>query len=78
MASAEGDQWSDPKGEFLSAVHAAPVYALFGKKGLGTEVMPEVNHPIGHTIHYHIRTGEHAITPYDWQQYMQFAHEQWK
>jgi len=78
VASAEGDQWSDPKGEFLSAVNAGNVYALFGKKGLETDTMPPVNHPVGNTIRYHIRSGKHAVTLYDWQQYLQFADMQWK
>jgi hypothetical protein len=77
VASAAGDLWSDPKGEFLSAWHAGEVYSLFGKKGLGTDKMPPVEHPIGNTIHYHIRTGKHDITLYDWQQYINFAKEQW-
>lgn len=77
VASAAGDLWSDPKGEFLSAWHAGEVYSLFGEKGLGTDMMPPVNHPIGNTIHYHIRTGMHDITLYDWKQYLQFAREQW-
>jgi hypothetical protein len=78
IASAEDDQWSDPQGEFLSAVHAAPVYALFGKTGLGTDSMPPVNHPVGHRIAYHIRTGAHDITLYDWKQYIKFVRKQWK
>ena len=78
IASAEGDQWSDPKGEFLSAVNAGKVYALFGKKGLGTDIMPPVNHPVGNTIRYHIRSGKHAVTLYDWQQYLSFAEMQLK
>ncbi len=73
VASAEEDQWADPKGEFLGARHAEPVYALFGKKGLATEGMPAVNQPVGETVRYHIRTGKHDITAYDWQQYMAFA-----
>src|SRR6185312_1370340 len=77
VASADNDQWSDPKGEFLSAVHAAPVYALFGKQGLGTNKMPGVNHPVGYRVAYHIRTGKHDITLYDWEQYIHFAKEQW-
>lgn len=78
IASAAGDLWSDPHGEFLSAWHAGEVYRLFGKKGIGTNKMPPVNQPVGHTIRYHIRTGKHDITLYDWKQYIQFAKEQWK
>lgn len=78
VASAENDQWSDPKGEFLSAVYTSPVYALFGKQGLGTDKMPAVNHPVGHRVAYHIRTGKHDITLYDWEQYIHFAKEQWE
>ena len=32
IASAEDDKWADPKGEFLSGIHASPVYNLFGKE----------------------------------------------
>jgi hypothetical protein len=78
IASATGDLWSDPKGEFLSAVNADKVYALFGKKGLGTDTMPPVNHSVGNTIRYHIRSGKHAVTLYDWQQYVAFADMQLK
>jgi hypothetical protein len=78
VASAVDDAWADPKGEFLSAKNAEPVYALFGKKGLGVTEMPPINQPVGETIHYHIRTGGHGITLYDWQQYIAFANRQFK
>lgn len=78
VASALDDAWADPKGEFLSAKNAEPVYALFAKKGLGVTEMPPVNQPVGETIRYHIRTGEHGITLYDWQQYLTFADQQFK
>jgi hypothetical protein len=74
VASAQADTWADPRGEFLSAKHAEPVYALFGKKGLGVADMPPVDQPvIGDAIAYHMRTGKHDITPYDWAQYLNHA-----
>ncbi len=73
VASAADDLWADPRGEFLSAKNAEPVYHLFGLKGLETDDMPAVDHPVGDTIGYHIRTGKHDATAYDWQQYLAFA-----
>jgi hypothetical protein len=35
--------------------------------------MPKVNQPVMGTIGYHIRTGEHDVTLYDWQRYLDFA-----
>ncbi|MCX6953313.1 MAG: acetylxylan esterase [Verrucomicrobia bacterium] len=73
VASASEDLHADPKGEFLAAKFAEPVYALYGKKGLGVAAQPPVDHPVGETIGYHLRTGKHDITPYDWAQYLDFA-----
>jgi hypothetical protein len=78
VASASEDWWADPKGEFLGAKNAEPVYALFGKKGVGVTDMPPVDHPVGETIRYHIRTGKHDFTLYDWQQYLDFANKQFE
>jgi hypothetical protein len=73
VASAEEDRWADPRGEFLGAKHAVPVYALFGKQGVGVDDMPSVDQPVGETVRYHVRTGAHSQTAYDWAQYLDFA-----
>lgn len=73
VASAEEDLWADPNGEFLSAKHASPAYELFYKKGVGVETQPELNQPVGNYIGYHIRTGKHDVTDFDWEQYLNFA-----
>ncbi len=73
VASASEDRWADPRGEFLSAHGAEPVYRLLGKKGLGTDEPPPVGKAIGATIGYHLRPGKHALTDYDWLRYLDFA-----
>ncbi|MHA1179356.1 MAG: family 43 glycosylhydrolase [Alphaproteobacteria bacterium] len=73
VASAEQDIWCDPKGEFLAAIHADPVYRLFGLTGIDAKEQPRVNTPVGDFIGYHIRTGKHNVTDYDWKAYLDFA-----
>ena len=78
VASATEDLWADPRGEFLSALHAEPIYGLFGLPGVGVKQMPSAETPVGETIGYHLRTGKHDITAYDWQQYLTFADRHFK
>jgi hypothetical protein len=74
VGSADQDLWADPHGEFLACLHASPVYERLGVKGLCVKSMPGLEQPVqkGH-ISYHIRSGKHDLTEYDWQRYMDFA-----
>ncbi|MDH5610017.1 MAG: acetylxylan esterase [Cyclobacteriaceae bacterium] len=79
VASAEEDQWADPRGEYLSLYHASEVYKCYGESGIGSDEMPGVNAPLrAGSMGYHIRTGAHDLTGYDWAQYLEFADYHWK
>ena len=74
VTSADKDLWADPRGEFLACKHADPVYRLLGVGGLGADRMPGLDQPVQDgAIGYHIRSGRHALTEYDWQRFMDFA-----
>jgi hypothetical protein len=73
ISAAAGDLWSDPKGMFLAAKAAEPVYRLFGTDGLGASEMPGIGQPVMTTIGYHLRAGGHEVTEYDWEQFQNFA-----
>jgi alpha-N-arabinofuranosidase len=72
VASAELDKGSDPQGEFLSALEVSRVYKLLGKQGLGATEMPGLNQPVTGDIGYHVRSGKHDVTAYDWDRYLDF------
>jgi hypothetical protein len=72
LSTGDEDRWSDPKGEFLAAVAAGPVYRLLGKQGLDTDQFPGAEQPIQHTVGYHMHKGRHGTVPYDWPQYLKF------
>jgi hypothetical protein len=72
LQTGDQDTWSDPKGEFLSAVAAGPVYRLLGKQGLDTDQMPPAGQAILHTIGYYMHAGGHGTLPPDWDQFLKF------
>jgi hypothetical protein len=83
------DRWADPRGEFQAAIAAAPVYRLFGKQSLVTDLPPgkslmesgvlegfpppPLDVPILHDIGYQTHAGPHDILPADWERFWDFA-----
>jgi hypothetical protein len=78
LQTGDTDYWSDPKGEFLAAVAAEPVYRLLGKQGLGTDKMPAAGEAIMHDIGYLMHAGGHGTIPSDWEQYLKFMEMHFK
>jgi len=64
---ANGDNWSDPHGEYLAAVAASPAYELLGKKGLGRTVdQPMVTSEfIDGDLAFYLNDGGHASINWD-------------
>ncbi|GAB1358954.1 acetylxylan esterase [Porphyromonadaceae bacterium] len=73
VAGATDDQWADPKGEFLAARETASVYSLYSLPAITESEQPRPENPLHTTVGYHLRTGKHDVTLYDWQQYVTFA-----
>lgn len=74
IASATGDRWADPKGEFTSALEASKVYEFLGVPGLQIQQWPAAGQPsLEGNVAYHIREGKHDILSYDWGNYIRFA-----
>ena len=75
VASAVADPYSDPEGEFLSAVAASPVYRLFGKEGLPADASYVADRVQGKILRYYVRPGGHDMLLSDWKRFIQFANE---
>ena len=77
ITSSNQDLNADPYGTFLATATASKVWKLYGEKGLETMQMPPVDTPIGigSKVRYHVKTGKHSITPYDWEKFYDFADE---
>ena len=74
VASASEDLWADPKGQYLSLVEAQAAFSLYGIETNLPSEFPDVNEQvIRPTMGFHNREGKHNMTPYDWQQYINFA-----
>lgn len=79
VASATKDTWADPKAEFRACVEAAPAWGLFDQRGFPVTTFPAPEAPLHDgRIGYHLRTGKHDLTEYDWMCYADFADKYWK
>jgi hypothetical protein len=78
VVAAVNDAWADPKGTFMAAAAASPVYELLGKKGLGaTEFPPADTELISGDIGYRQHTGGHTSGP-AWETFYKFAARHFK
>jgi hypothetical protein len=66
------DHWSDPKGEFLAAIAARPVFELLGKKGPSSDEFPQAGQFVGETLAYYMHAGGHGTVPSDWDVFLKF------
>jgi hypothetical protein len=75
ITAAEDDQWADPRGMYLSLLHASRVYEdIYGIELWLDDSIPAINNPTdNHYAAYHIRDGEHDLKLYDWNQFLNFA-----
>ena len=74
-SSAKGDQWADPKGEFLGIKLGSRVYSqIYGKEIRFPDEFEAVNTPIHQdAVGYHIREGQHDLTWADWEIFLEFV-----
>ena len=73
VTGATQDPWSDPRGEFMAAVGAGPVYRLLGARDLGATEMPAPDVPlVSGEVAYRFHVGPHSDLP-DWPVFLDFA-----
>jgi hypothetical protein len=72
LQTGDTDVWSDPKGEFLAAISARPVFELFGKHGPPTDAFPPAGQIVGDTLAFYMHAGGHGMVPGDWAVFLDF------
>lgn len=74
-SSAKGDQWADPKGEFLGIKLGSRIYSeIYGKKIDFPAEFESINSPVHQeAVGYHIREGKHNLTWEDWSHFLDFV-----
>jgi len=74
LQTGDTDYWSDPKGEFLAAVAAAPVYRLLGENGPAAGTMPAAGDGslMSNKLGYYMHKGGHGTIPSDWPLFVDY------
>jgi len=73
LQTGDQDGWSDPKGEYVAAVAASPVFRLLGKQALDQQQQPPAaGQPILNTLGYLMHAGGHGTVPADWDVFVKF------
>lgn len=76
-AGLDGDQWVDPRGMFLAAAAASPVYELFGQQGVSATHMPAVGEGL---LEGRLAFRQHAEGHTDqpnWPYFLDYAADYW-
>lgn len=66
------DNWSDPRGEWVSLLEARTVYRLLDRDVPAAEDFPAAEQPVFHTLGYVMHEGGHGVLPQDWDYYLTF------
>lgn len=74
LQTGDTDYWSDPKGEWLSAKAAAPVYKLLGQSVPATDTWPAAGNTsqLLNTLGYYMHKGGHGTVPSDWPLFIEY------
>jgi hypothetical protein len=74
----QGDGWVDPKGMFMAAAAAGPIYRLLGARDLGTREFPPVETSLtAGEIAYRQHSGGHTSGP-NWPTFLDYASRYFK
>lgn len=78
VASAERDLWADPTSEFLGCAAASEAWRSLAVPGLVCpDRLPRVGEVFAQgSVGYHIRPGEHYLSRYEWQQFLDFIEQE--
>lgn len=71
LQTGDTDYWSDPLGEYMSAVEAGRVYRLFGEDAPGYPV-PPAGKALYSTLGYFMHSGGHGFVPADFDVFIRF------